>query len=41
MPYSNLQCHTSTVLTLAGSASSNDAYNDQCSAQLKTTEATA
>ncbi len=37
MPHSNLQCHTSTVLTLAGSASDNDAYNDP----LKTTEATA
>ncbi|WP_275138550.1 hypothetical protein [Vibrio furnissii] len=41
MPHSNLQCHTSTVLTLADSASGNDAYNDPRSAQLKTTEATA
>lgn len=41
MPHSNLQCHTSTVLTLAGSASINDAYNDPRSAQLKTTEVTA
>lgn len=41
MPHSNLQCHTSTVLSLAGSASGNNAYNDPRSAQLKTTEATA